>query len=966
MKGAYVERRFGWDCHGLPIETIVEKDLELSGRTSILNYGVAKFNEACRTGVMKYVKEWEYVTNRLGRWIDFENDYKTMDASFMDSVWWVFKQLWDNDRVYQGHRIMPYSWRLATPLSNFEASSNYKDVQDAAVTVRFKLKKDPKVSLLAWTTTAWTLPSNLGVCVHPEIKYVQVKLGTEEVILAEARLDAYFKNKKEYEVVKSFTGQELAGLKYEPLFSYFYADRSDTGFKVVLDEFVTTEEGTGLVHMAPHGEDDGRILAVNKIELVDSVDAEGNFVSQVTDFAGQNIKEAEKNIIKYLKDKELLFKQETISHSYPFCERSDTPLMYKALKAWYVKVEDQREAMLKNNDTITWVPEHIKDGRFGKWLEGARDWNISRNRFWGNPLPIWICDKCDHKECLESKAELEKKVGHEVKDLHTHFVDELHWQCEKCSGQMNRTPEVLDCWFESGAMPYAQLHYPFENKEKFEKSFPADFIAEGLDQTRGWFYTLMVLSTTLFKKAPFKNVIVNGIILAEDGKKMSKRLKNYPDPMEVIDKHGADSLRLFMINSSAVKGENLRFTEAGVKEIVRSVMLPLWNVYSFFTTYANVDQFKPDADLTASQNSLDRWIISRFQTLLTKIEKEMALYHLYAVVPALLDFLEELTNWYIRRSRRRFWSDDKADKQSGYNTLYYILIGFTKTLAPFLPFVTEEIYRNLITLMPEAKESVHLNDYPLADVKLTDLKLEHDMNLISNVVGLGRSLRSRADLKVRQPLASITVVTRDQDDAKVLKEYEHHIKEELNVKDVFFSSKEEDLVTVTVKPDFRALGPIFGKEMGQVSKILSSLDLNAIHQLEDGGKITVLGKELDKNLIEVRREAKGGINIETGKGITVYFDTKLTPDLLAEGISREFVNRVQRMRKEANFDVSDRITVEYFTTNDISDCLKQFSDYIQDETLTVNLIHSTSKCQVGDLIQDHDVEGKSVTISVKR
>jgi isoleucyl-tRNA synthetase len=966
MKGRYVERRFGWDTHGLPIEMDSEKTLGLKGRTDILNYGIGKFNEACRSGVLKYASEWETVCDRLGRWVDFRNDYKTMDLNFMDSVWWVFKQLWDQGRVYEGSRVMPYSWRLGTPLSNFEAGQNYKDVQDPAITIRFKLKDEPGTSLLAWTTTPWTVISNMAACVGPEIDYVKVKTKEGEVvILAEARVNAYFKP-KEIEILETFKGASLVGKKYQPLFPYFLDQEALGAFRVVADGYVSTEDGTGVVHQAPaFGEDDHRISKEQGIPLVDPVDNEGNFKPIIKEFAGKNIKEADKDITKDLKDRGFLFKQDTINHSYPFCDRSDTPLIYKAMKAWYVRVEDLREKMVANNKTIHWTPDHIKEGRFGKWLEGARDWNISRNRFWGNPLPIWRCDKCDDKECLGSYKELEAKSGTTVTDIHSHLIDALTWKCT-CGGTKKRVPEVLDCWFESGSMPYAQLHYPHENKELFEAGFPADFIAEGVDQTRGWFYTLMVISTALFNKAPFKNVVVNGIILAEDGKKMSKRLKNYPDPKDVMDKIGSDPLRLFLINSAAVKGDDLRFSENGVREIVRSVMLPLWNAYSFFTTYANVDKFSPSKNLTGSDNPLDKWIISRLQSLLSRIEKEMEQYHLYAVVPALLEFLDELTNWHVRRSRRRFWSDDLADKQKGYDTLYFVLDGFVKALAPFLPFVTDEIYQNLAKLTPGAPESVHLCDYPQANGKLIDEKLEHDMGLIMNVVGLGRALRARADLKVRQPLASITVVTRDQNDAAVLKEFESHIREELNVKSVLFSSKEEDLVTITVKPDFRALGPIFGKDMGQVSKILGALSAADISKLEDGGKITVLGREVDKSVIDVRRQAKGDINIETGRGVTVFFDTKITPELMAEGLAREFVNRIQRMRKEADYHVSDRISIEFYGPEEIVTSVQAFSDYIKDETLAVNLVASSAKCSAGDLIQDHDIEGRNVSISVKR
>lgn len=967
MKGRYVERRFGWDTHGLPIEMTIEKQLNLNGRNDILEYGIDKFNEACRQGVFGLEKVWEQVTGRLGRWVDFENDYKTMDLNFMDSVWWVFKQLWDRDRVYKGARVVPYSWRLSTPLSNFEASSNYKTVQDPAVTLRFKLIERPEISLLAWTTTPWTLPSNLALCVGPTIDYSHITLEDgEQVMLASERLEAYFKDSSSYEINSSCKGSDLVGLAYEPLFPFFSVLSSQGAFQVLSDSYVTTEDGTGVVHQSPaHGEDDFRICSENNLPLIDPVDAEGNFTVEAADFAGQNIKEADRDIISSLKKRGLLFKHETLEHSYPYCERSNTPLIYKAISAWYVKVEDIREQMTTNNNTVHWIPEHIKHGRFGKWLEGARDWNISRNRFWGNPIPIWICESCNAMECVGSHAELEEKCSEQVNDLHSHFVDKLTWACAECGGTMQRTPEVLDCWFESGSMPYAQLHYPFENKERFDASFPADFIAEGLDQTRGWFYTLMVLSSTIFEKTPFKNVIVNGMILAEDGKKMSKSLKNYPDPVGVMDSHGADALRMYLMRSPVVRGESLRFSENGVKEIVRTVILPFWNVYSFFTTYADVDGYTLTDNLTESANPLDRWIISRFQTLLKNVEKEMSEYRLYAVVPALLDFLEELTNWHVRRSRRRFWSDDTRDKTDGYNTLYYILIGFARALAPFIPFVTEEIYQNLATLDNSLPDSVHLTDYPVADEALVNTDLEAAMSLIQRTVGLGRSLRSQVDIKTRQPLQSITVVTRNEDDATTLQLYGAHIREELNVKEVLFSSNEDELVKVTVKPNFPVLGPLFGKEMKRCGQELANLTNEAIETVESGGLITILGRELDSTAVDIRREAIADFPIETAGGVTVYFDTVLTDALISEGLARELVNRIQRMRKEADYQISDRITVHFHTDKKLAEVFASNSEYIREETLARDIVAEDTPAE-GDISQTHLIDNTEVCLTLQK
>lgn len=967
MKGRYVERRFGWDTHGLPVEMLIEQDLGLNGPQDIRAYGVDKFNEVCRNSVLKLAPEWRKITERLGRWVDFDHDYKTMDRSFMESVWWVFKQLWDQGRVYEGRRVMPYSWRLATPLSNFEAGLNYKDVQDPAITVRFRDAEDPALCLLAWTTTPWTLISNMALCVNAEFEYTEIKTATgERVILAASRVPAYFNNKDGHSIVRTWRGAELVGRRYSPLLPYF-AEKADEGaFRIVADPYVTLEDGTGIVHQAPaYGEDDYRVCTANGVPFVDAVDPQGNFLPAISEWGGQNIKDAEKAIVQRLKQDGALFRQEVINHSYPYCYRSDTPLMYRAISAWYVRVEDMRDRMVRNNASVHWIPEYVKDGRFGNWLSQARDWNISRNRFWGNPIPVWRCKGCGNLEALSSAKELEEKCGSSIPDLHIHFIDKITWRCAKCSDEMRRVPEVLDCWFESGSMPYAQLHYPFENKAVFSAAFPADFIGEGLDQTRGWFYTLMVISTALFDTSPFKNVIVNGIILAEDGKKMSKRLKNYPDPAKIFDSMGADALRLYMINSPVVRGDNLRLSEAGIRDTVRQVLLPLWNVYSFFTTYASVDSFVPSSSLHDSTNELDRWAISRLQTLLASIEKEMAEYRLYAVVPALLSFLDELTNWYLRRSRRRFWESDPEDKQAGYDTLLYLLLEVSKALAPFLPYVTEEIYLNLSQLLSSREESVHHCDYPLAVAAKVDAQLEHDMALIMQVVSLGRALRARDNLKVRQPLRSITVITRNAADAVVLQRLQHHIQEELNVKQVLFSAHEEEFVDIAIKPNYQALGPIVGKDMKRLAGELQKLSRADILRIEDGGSYHFDGKDLAATLFQVERKPKGGRSLETARGVTVFFDTTMDQALISEGVAREFVNRVQRMRKDADLQVSDRIIIEYAGPQELTACLAPHSEYIQGETLAVRL-EALDKQPANGVVEPHEIDQWKVQISIQK
>ncbi|MEI6397917.1 MAG: isoleucine--tRNA ligase, partial [Pseudomonadota bacterium] len=691
MRGFKVERKFGWDCHGVPVEYEIEKRDNLKGSGAIKEIGIGEFNERCRASVLHYANEWEKTITRIGRWVDWSNQYRTMDMSFMETVWWVFSELYKKGLVYRSHKVVPYSPRLTSVLSNFEANQNYKMTQDPSVFIRFKLKNEDAY-FLAWTTTPWTLISNLALAVGPDIDYVKVKHLADGAVywLAEARLDAVFKKPKSgeavVEILERSKGNALKGKSYEPLFPYFASHKNS--FVVLVDSYVTTADGSGIVHQAPaYGEDDFRICKAANIEFVDPIDDEGRFKDPISEYKGMNFKEADKEITKRLKAEGKLIRQETVDHSYPFCDRTDTPLMYRAVPCWYVAVEKIIPKLVANNQKINWVPGHLKDGRMGNWLENARDWAISRNRFWGTPLPIWVCDTHEeHIEVFGDAVSLERKSGRKLTDLHKHFIDDIAFKCSECSGTMKRVPEVFDCWFESGSMPYAQLHYPFENKARLEEIFPADFIAEGLDQTRGWFYTLSVLSTALFDRPAFKNVIVNGIICDETGKKMSKRHRNYTAPEELLEKYGADGTRLYMINSPILRGEDLVFSDKGVVETIRAVILPLWNAQSFLTTYADADGWRPNAELAGGKRpkataELDQWIISRLHTMIQSVHQHMESYHLYAVIPEVLTFIEELTNWYIRLSRRRFWgktngakTDLDPDQVSAYETLYYVLI----------------------------------------------------------------------------------------------------------------------------------------------------------------------------------------------------------------------------------------------------------------------------------------------------
>ncbi|MBC7660194.1 MAG: isoleucine--tRNA ligase [Chitinophagaceae bacterium] len=960
MRGYYVERRFGWDTHGVPVEYEVEKNLNLKGRQDILDLGIDKFNELCRESVLYYAEEWQKTITRLGRWVDWDNQYRTMDLNFMESVWNVFKTLYDKDLVYQSHKVVPYSPRITAILSNFEANQNYQDVQDPAITVKFKLM-DEDAYVLAWTTTPWTLISNLALAIGPDIEYVKVKATeTGEIYyLAKARLEAVFKRKKGepegYQLLEELPAAKLAGRHYAPLFRYFQHHKN--AFKILVDEFVTTTDGTGIVHMAPaYGEDDFRVCNANGIDFVDPLDEEARYKAIIPEFAGVFVKDADKDIIKALKDNHQLLRHETLVHSYPMCDRTGGPLIYRTIPSWFVAVEKFKDNLVENNETINWVPGHLKQGRMGNWLRSARDWAISRNRFWGTPLPIYICEKDEnHRVCLGSSKELEDLTGTKITDLHIHKIDHLRFACPTCKGTMKRVTEVFDCWFESGSMPYAQLHYPFENKKRFEEIFPADFIAEGQDQTRGWFYTLAVLSSALFQKAAFKNVVVNGLILATDGKKMSKRWKNYTPPIELISEYGADSVRLYMLNSAVLRGEDLKFSNDGVKDTTRAVILPLWNAYSFLSTYAEADGWKPAEALVLGQapavkGELDRWIISRLHTLMKDVHVEMEGYHLYNVVPRVIGFIEDLTNWYIRLSRRRFWAGEKTmseDTTSAYQTLYYVLVEFSKLFAPLAPFTAERIYQGLTEGMATATnkvpESVHLSDMPMPVEKLIDAGLERRMDLVRNVTELGRSLRSKHQIKTRQVLAGMQVIVRSQTDLEHLEKAQDLLKSELNLKEVSFSTDEASHVNLSVKPNLKLLGKRLGKDLNAFKTVLDALNTapqkvaQLINQLESGVKVEIMGHSFDLEDFLVERGPKDDKLIATAQGATVLLDTHLTESLIMEGLAREFVNRIQNFRKDSGLQVSDKITIQIEGGADLQKVVTTFKDYIAGETLGESL-----------------------------
>ncbi|MEI8245045.1 MAG: isoleucine--tRNA ligase [Lentisphaerota bacterium] len=970
MRGKYVSRVFGWDCHGLPVENEMEKELNLTSKKDIEAYGIHNFNEACRGIVLRYTAEWEQVVKRMGRWVDFNGGYRTMDLNYMESIWWVFKQLWEKGLIYEGYKILPYCPRCATPLSNFEANQGYVEVVDPAITIRFKAADEENTYFLAWTTTPWTLPSNLALAVGPDIDYLKVKDGEDFLILAESRLASYYKTGLP-EIVARFKGTELNGRKYHPLFNYFADLEKQGAFRILCAAYVSTEDGTGIVHNAPgFGEDDNAVCKANGIPEVCPVDEQCCFTAEVSDYAGRFVKDTDKDIIRRLKDEGKLVHRGTISHNYPHCWRDDVPLIYRAVSTWFVKIDEIKAKMLKANSRINWMPPHLKDGRFGKWLENARDWAISRNRYWGAPLPIWRNQETGETVCIGSVEELEKLTGRKITDIHKHFVDEMTIPSPTGRAPLTRVPQVLDCWFESGSMPYAQHHYPFENKAHFEANFPANFIAEGLDQTRGWFYTLVVLAAALFDKPPFENVVVNGLILAEDGQKMSKRKKNYPDPKHVIDTYGADALRLFMLGSQVVRAEDLKFSENGIKEVLRGVMLPMWNAYSFFVTYANVDNWQPEAGSRGPENPenpLDRWILSSLSQMVEEIEYEMDRYNLQKAANRFEKFVDDLTNWYIRRSRRRFWkSQNDSDKQDAYQTLHYVLLTFARTAAPFIPFTTEMIFQNLRT--DEMPESVHLCDFPVADTGRRDVALEVQMENTMTSVSLGRFLRSQHSLKVRQPLAKAIIVINDDAIRKMVEATASIIAEELNVKAIVFSSGEEDLVVRKAKANFKVLGSRLGPKMKEAAALiaaLSSQDIGLIlsgtpYQIELGGEKMAIGAD---DLI-VQREERPGMTVATESGITLALDTTLTRELEEEGFAREFVSKIQNLRKDTGLEVSDRISLHYCLDSSFKSALINFSDYICAETLAETL--AEDKALDKDSSEALDINGIACLVRMRR
>ena len=958
--GHYVSRRFGWDCHGLPVEYEIDKMLKITRREQVLEMGIDVYNKECRGIVQRYTKEWEKTVTRLGRWIDFKNDYKTMDANYMESVWWVFKTVFEKDLIYRGYKVMPYSTACSTILSNFEAGMNYKDVSDPAAICSFPLESDPEVSLVAWTTTPWTLPSNLALCVNEKFEYVKIKDKVRDrvFILLEKRVCALFPEagskmkwdnkeacEKYYEVLERMPGSKLVGLKYTPLFPYF--NKLTTAFRVISDNYVTAEGGTGVVHQAPaFGEDDYRVCIKHGVvgkgeDLPCPVDDDGKFTDEVPDFKGRYVKEADNDICAMLKADGRLIVKETYVHSYPFCWRSDTPLIYKAVPSWFLKVESIKDKILANNLLTYWVPSFVQEKRFHNWLTDARDWAISRNRFWGTPLPLWASEDFEEMVAVGSVEELYQLSGVRVTDLHKESIDHITIPSKKGKGDLKRIEEVFDCWFESGSMPYAQQHYPFENKERFEGGFPADFIAEGLDQTRGWFYTLMVLSTALFDKPAFKNLIVNGLVLAADGKKMSKRLQNYPDPNKVLDLHGADALRLYLINSPVVRADTLKFQEKGVEEVVRGVLLPWFNAFRFFiqcvdrweSAGSTPRKFRPTVDVSkSSTNDLDVWILAATMGLVKYVHEEMQAYRLYTVVPRLVGFIEELTNWYVRLNRDRLKGASGEDEATlGLNVLYEVMLTMTQIMCPFTPFFTEYLYQHLRKYHPNYEKiaddsvpqdavgkglTVHCLLLPSVDESRVDARAESRFKTLQQAVVLARVARERRKVRNNLPLKDVLVITTNEHDNEALTYLQPYFKGEINAWNVTYCPNWQDFCTIKIAPNWKDLGTRLGKNMKAVAKAVNSLTSEEISGLMASGSITLCGFELTTDDLVLKREFSGDKKryeacVSDDGSLVIAIDTTCDDDVYEELRAKTLAACVQKMRKSAGLIVGDVVEVFY-------------------------------------------------------
>ncbi len=972
MKGYQVIRKAGWDTHGLPVELEVEKKLGISGKQQIEEYGIEKFIKQCKESVFSYVSLWEKMSDQIGYWVDMENPYVTYHNDYIESVWWALKQMWDKELLYQGHKVMPYCPRCGTALSSHEVAQGYKDVKDLTCIAKFKVVEKEDTYILAWTTTPWTLPSNLALCVNQTYTYAQVKVNIsdeenpvyEHYILAKDLLETVLKDKP-YEIEKEMLGKELLGIKYEQLIPY--AKVEGKAFEVIHGDYVTLTDGTGIVHIAPaYGEDDSIVAKKNGITFVNLVDKEGKFVQEVEPWAGRFVRDCNEDICKWLKEQNKLFSSEKHMHSYPHCWRCDTPLLYYPKESWFVKMTAVKEQLIANNNKINWMPDTIRTGRFGKFLENVIDWALSRDRYWGTPLPIWTCE-CGHRECIGSIQELKEKgidVPEDI-ELHKPYIDNVHLKCPHCGKEMTRVKEVIDCWFDSGSMPYAQLHYPFENQELFEKNFPAQFISEAVDQTRGWFYTLLAISTCLFNRPAFENCIVLGHVLDSKGLKMSKSKGNVVDPFDVLNTVGADATRWHFYTSSS-PWLPTRFSVQDVEETQRKFLSTLWNVYSFYVLYAEIDQFNPlQYTDFQSENIMDKWIISKLNTLVKEVDEKLDKYDITNAALQIEDFTDELSNWYVRRNRARFWQQGLSDDKIGaYTTLYKVLVTLIQVAAPFVPFMTEEIYQNLVvSINPDAKESIHLCTWPEYDASKIDSKLEKEMDLAYTIVKLGRSARNSANIKNRQPLSKMLI------SEKALPTYYGDIvKEELNIKEVELGANMAEYVNFEIKPNLPVLGREYGRYIPKIREEITKhnqMEL-AVKILNGGSEFIQLDEdttlELNHDNLLITMQGKEGFAFSGEGEIGVVLDTKLTDSLIEEGFLREILSKVQNMRKESGFEVLDNIILYVAGNEKLEKIIQKYEEQIKKDTLALEVVYNKPQ---EDYVENH-INGETLQMKVEK
>ncbi|GIN58536.1 isoleucine--tRNA ligase 2 [Lederbergia ruris] len=957
MTGYQVLRKAGWDTHGLPVELEVEKQLNIRGKEQIEQYGVENFIQKCKESVFAYENEWKQFTKALGYWVDMEDPYITLNNDYIESVWNILSTIHEKGHLYKGHRVVPYCPQCETSLSSHEVAQGYKDVSDLSVTAKFRLKGTENEYLLGWTTTPWTLPGNVALAVNPEMNYVRVRQGREQFILAESLAPVVMK--EDYEILNVMKGKDLIGLAYEPPFHYVTITN---GHKIIGADFVTETSGTGIVHIAPaHGEDDYKATQENQFDYVNVVDTKGRYKEYVTPLAGRFVKDCDVDIIKMLSKQNLLFDKQKYEHSYPHCWRCDSPLLYYAMEGWFIKTTALREKMQANNQEVEWFPAHMKDGRFGNFLENMVDWNIGRNRYWGTPLNVWICQECGKEKAPHSIKELRELSAEEVPEnieLHKPYVDQVQFTCS-CGGRMQRTSEVIDVWFDSGSMPFAQYHYPFENKDLFKKQFPADVVIEGVDQTRGWFYSLLAVSTLFTGQSPYKRVLSLGHILDENGQKMSKSKGNALNPVELIQEFGADSLRWALLADSS-PWHNKRFSKKTVSHAKSKVMDTLQNVYSFYSLYAEIDQFNPESDLGGTRTTLDDWILSRLHTVMKEVRQSLEDYDITKGARAISLFLDDLSNWYVRRSRQRFWSSGMTkDKKAAFSTLFEVLTKLCQLMAPYTPFVTEDIYTKLMN------DSVHLSDYPQADERFINEQLEQEMDAVLQIVELTRSLRNEVGIKTKQPLAKLIVIPTEAYPLSQLQHYSSIIKEEVNIKEVEFRPDGQEWLQLDFKLNFAVAGPKFGKSIGEIknkvadlkeedkSKFLEEKEIQFV--LPSGESVTLTTDD-----IKIEKKGRDGFELLEGSNFLILLDTTLTQELKEEGLVREFVRAVQTYRKELNLPVDLRVDLFVQTDPKLQKVLKDFNELVQ-KNLILNEIHFESKTEM----KSFNVEGNEVKLSIK-